>query len=366
MAKSLTGTTTPMYIPHDDDHELVRPGHDYFLMQIRGAQAAFRSSFWETATNLIVASQVNLNHRSLGENGLRALQRCREIRQGCAEQLGLSPNLINLVPAVMPHVSVSIDFIVDKTNRLGVIGGLINTDTFLTAISLSPAGAATAKAVSGLAKKMMETFMPAQEREPILQFSGDFNLATNQLRAGCYAILGTCDESFPLPHPIPNLAVRNGRLLMNGMETTTLSYVILEVRRIEARGRALNDGAPWEAMLREAEDEGASILHNPTADDADRKGGWEKCMKVIREAQTLLRNDVNYLRDEADNIIKSTFLRCQGLADVPAVPTRGTTIRSLTDQRDDRTLLDIPLEEDLAQTVASYDRQVAAAKSAMS
>src|SRR6266700_5167388 len=68
---------------------------------------------------------------TLGQESLRAIQRSREVQRGRAEQLGLTSNLIGLVPAVMSRISISIEFILDKENRLAVLGGLINDDSFL-------------------------------------------------------------------------------------------------------------------------------------------------------------------------------------------------------------------------------------------
>jgi hypothetical protein len=122
----ITGTTAPIFIPHGPEPKTIRPGEDYFLVQIHSAQAAFTGPIWERIRQLIITSQVSLNHPNLGNEPLRAIQRSREVNRNRAEQLGLSPNLIKLVPASMTHVSISIEFILDKENRLHALGGLIN------------------------------------------------------------------------------------------------------------------------------------------------------------------------------------------------------------------------------------------------
>jgi len=79
----------------------------------------------------------------------------------------------------------------------------------------------------------------------------------------------------------------------------------LDVRRTEARTRDLHDGAAWDTKLREAEDEARLPA------DSDSAVTWQKCRSLIREAQVLLRTDVNYLRSEADAIILGVLNQCQ-------------------------------------------------------
>src|SRR5258708_5103179 len=126
---SLTGTTTQIFIPRDANPILVRPGKGYFLVQIYSAQAAFTGAIWDKAETLVVTSQVGLNHPSLGSGNLRAIQRTRAIERNRTRQLGLSQNLVDLVPASMDKVSVSIEFIVDTENRLHTLADLINNDS---------------------------------------------------------------------------------------------------------------------------------------------------------------------------------------------------------------------------------------------
>src|SRR5207247_1647044 len=135
-----------------------------FWVQIAGAQAVFSGKFWESVKQLIVTSQVSLNHPALGPDPLKAIQRSREVRPNRAEQLGLTPNLINLVLAAMTQFSFSIEFILDKENRLAKLGALINHDTFLSAVSLAPGAAAVARSIAGVTQKLINTFFQPQER----------------------------------------------------------------------------------------------------------------------------------------------------------------------------------------------------------
>jgi hypothetical protein len=364
------GTSHPIFIPRDSGPKAVRSGRDYFFVQVHGAQVAFTGPFWERVKRLIVVSQVNLNHPALGPEGVRAIQRSRDVKKEKAEQLGLNSNLIELVPAVMTHVSVSIAFILDKENHMTALTSLINDDSFLAAVSLAPGTSIVAKTVSRLAQKIIQNFMPAEEREPILQFSGDFNLTAGGMQEGYYAILGSRDERNPLPSPSPRLEVCEGQLLAGGTPVAHLSYVILDVQRTEARTRDLSGGAVWEHKLREAENEAQNIAQDPLAGDGDdeRRQAWDKCRNLIREAQALLLADPNYLRHEADSIIKATFKACKDLVS-PESPQRrfgpsiGDTSRLWQpDEGSDRAFLGIAADEDLDASLARYAHQVRAAR----
>lgn len=359
-----TGTTSPQPVPPLG--EPVQVGRHYFALQIRAAQAAFCGPFWERAKRLLVTSRVALNHPELGNEPVQALHRSREVQKGRAEQLGLAPNLIRLVPAIMPHVSVSIDFILDKENRLGQLAGLINDDSFLTAISLAPGAPMVAKTVSGLAQKLLHTFFQAEEREPILQFAGDFNLsadAPDALRAGYYAILGTRDERNPLPRPLPRLSVQNGDLLADGKPITQWSYVLLQVHRLEARTRDQGIGRPWYQKLVEAEGIAQDVENDPFIEKATRLERWESCCKLLSKARALIEADPEYLHEEAQNIIRAATSTCrkQILGDSDRLDLSGA--RGIADplvRWNDalRELLDLESEDELHGAVNEYADQV--------
>ena len=310
------GTTSLIFIPKAGSTGLVKPG-EYFWIKIHSSQAAFRGSIFEQVKQLVVTSVVNLNHPLLGNEDIRAIQRTREVKKDAAVQLGLSSNLISLVPATMTHVSVSIDFILDKENNLAKLGALVNDDSFLAAISLAPGVAAVAKTVSGLAQKVIQTFIPAEERKPILQFSGDFNLSADAdakaLRDGYYAILGSQDVRNPLPQATTNLVIDNSGLLLDGQPVPHLSYVVLEVGRSPERTRDLSEGAAWDAKLREAESIAQETADDPFADDSEKRDIWKKCVAVLLEARALLLTDPGYSPAEAQAIYKTVYKRCADL-----------------------------------------------------
>ena len=364
----VTGTSHPVFVPRDaGSAQTVHPGKEYFIVQVHSAQAAFTGPIWENVERLVVTSHVNLNDQSLGNKSLRAIQRSRQVKRNQAEQLGLAPNLISLVPATMTHVSVSIDFILDKKNRLVDLAALINDDTFLKAISLAPGAAMVAQTIGGLAEKIIHTFVPAQEQEPVLQFAGDFNLdADGGLRNGYYVILGSTDKSNPIPWE-PSLEVREGGLYSHGERVTRLSYVILDVRSSPARTRERNDNAPWEAKLREAEGEAQMLEGDPYVSDEQKKQAWEKCRRLIQEARALLMADPNYQRWEAESIFKSVYKYCaEAIAGGEGEQPTGGIIKAgrggwKPDLRTNRVLLDIPISEDLDTTASHYAEQTAEA-----
>lgn len=366
---AITGTTSPIYVPRNDNESIaVCPGQDYFFVQIHSAQAAFNGHIWERVKNIIVATKVNINHPLLGQDSMRAIQRTREVHRERAEQLGLRPNLIGLVPAIMTNISISIEFILDKENSLRALSGLINSDSFLATVSLAPGAAMVAKTIGGLAGKIIETFVPAEERQPILQFSGEFNLVNEGLMDGYYIILGTRDNRNPLPNPIPKLQVRDGQLLGNDEVITQHSYVVLDVHRTPARTRALNEGAPWEAKLRDAEDEAHRLAGDPLASDEERKSTWEKCRNILKEAQALLRHDINFHHHEGANIIKASLAQCANDLNIKLDNLGGSGVVKASrrnwqpDMRTERLFLDIAPDENLVGTLESYTNQVAEAR----
>lgn len=367
---SPTGTTRPIYVPRepgDASPAAVQPGENYFFVKIHSAQAAFQGAVWEQVRQLLVTSQVALNHPLLGAEPLKAIQRSRAVKRRQAVQLGLSPNLINLVPAAMTHVSVSIEFVLDKKNRLVDLAGLINSDVFLAAVSLAPGAAVAAKTIGGLSQKIVQTFLEPEELQPILQFGGDFNIPANDLRDGYYVILGTRDADNPLPSSNPVLQISNGRLLLDGAPVSQLSYVILDLRVVPARTRSLNDGAVWAEKLRQAEGLAQQMANDPFAEDNERQKAWEDCRILIKEAQLLLNADPNFLPQEANNIIKDSYTRCrkQIFETEERLTVRGTKGLEAVDSLDDtadRRFLGLDPGEDLTESLHQYAEQVAASR----
>jgi len=361
-----TGTTPPLYIPRDLQPKQIRPGEDYFFVQVKAAQAAFTGPIWERVKSLIVTSQVAVNHPVLGTDPLRAIQRSIVVQRNHAEQLGMSPNLIKLIPAVMSNISISIEFILDKENQLSKLGSLINDDSFFAAISLAPGAAMIARTIGGLSQKILQTFFKSEERQPILQFSGDFNISGG-LADGYYAILGTRDESHPIPNPLPELKLSDTGLLADGQRITQLSYIVLDMRSVSARTRDLSDGAAWDVKLNQAEAVAMGVFGNPLVGEEERKQAWQACLALLKEAQILLLADPNYLNCESQNIIKAAYANCytqifgvESRRNALAAPAGGQITQ--VDLNAARALLSIPLDEDLGDTLDSYAEQVIEAR----
>ncbi len=170
------GTTSPIFINRDAtaSPQAIRPGQDYFLVNIYAAQAAFCGKIWDKVNGLVVTSQVNMNHRNLGNSSLRAIQRTVQVRKNQAQPLGLNLNLVSLVPAIMPNISIGIGFVLDKENELIKLSGLINSNSFFSTLSLAIGPAAVAKTIAGLADKVIQTFISPNEQQPILEFNVGF------------------------------------------------------------------------------------------------------------------------------------------------------------------------------------------------
>jgi hypothetical protein len=354
-----TGTTSPLFVERESDATFVNPG-EYFWIKVHSAQAAFRGNIFDQAKQLVITSKVNLNHPALGNEDIFAIQRSRTIDKNRAEQLGLSPNLISLVPATMSHVSVSIDFILDTRNNLAKLGGLINDDKLLAVISLAPGAAAVAKTVGNLAQGLIQSFVPAEERKPILEFAGDFNIGGSNvergLRSGYYVILGSRHDKDPLPSAVPSITVREDALLIDGLPVTQYSFVVLDVQRIVARTRKLAEGAIWDSKLREAEQMATEFADDPFTSEGEKRETWLKCRALLQEARTLLMADSNYSPDEAADIYKTVYQSCASIIkSASAFEIEG--VSQVVDTPEDRLLLDIGQDEDLAAVASDYQEK---------
>ncbi len=304
---TIVGTTNPIFVQGNLPAAIAKPGEDYFLVQMVGAQIAFTGSIWNQVKGLIIASEIKVETtRDNGVSGLRAIHASRKVERGRTEKLGLKPILIDLVPATMTNVSISIDFVLDQQGRLDSVAGLINDASFIAAFSLSPAAAAVAKSTGVIAKKILEAFVPSQAQKPLLKFSGDWALSGGEVQQGYHVILGSAEGDRPLPDPRSIISYSEGTVLVDGNSVQDVSYVVLRVIVVPARTRAQSGGAIWEEKLREAEDV-VTMLETPE----ERQSAWTKARGLLREAQTLLRADPNYLTSEARDIVAVSYRQCQ-------------------------------------------------------
>lgn len=353
------GTTSPIFVEREAGSPFVNPG-EYFWIKVHSAQAAFRGNIFDQVKQLVITSKANLNHPALGGEDVFAIQRCRAINKNRAEQLGLSPNLISLVPATMSRVAVSIDFLLDTQNNLAKLGALINDDKLLAVISLAPGAAAVAKTVGGLAQSLIQAFVPAEERKPILEFAGDFNIGGSDvargLRSGYYVILGSRHQQDPLPATLPAIEVRDDTLLVDGTPASQYSYVVLDVQRVVARTRKMAEGAAWDGKLREAEQLATEFAQDPFAVDAEKKEQWLKCRGLLQEARALLMVDPNYAPDEAADIYKTVYQWCANTI-ISAGALEVEAVSQPVDTPEDRLLLGIGQNEDLDAIAHAYQER---------
>lgn len=365
MTNALTGTTAPIFVPRTPNPQSILQGRNYFFIQIHNAQAAYYGPIWQQTQGLAVTTQVNLSHEALG-GAVKALHRTRRVERNRAEQLGLSPNLVDVVPATMSRVSISVDFILDRKNQLVTLSKIINNDGLFATISFAPGAAIAAKTLSKLAQQLIENFIPAEDSVPLLQFSGDFNLAGDGLKEGYYVILGSRDDANPLPSPYLPLAVRDRMLLVDDRPATQLSYLILNIQCVPARTRDGNESAAWNQKLREAEDKAQSVLDNPLATNDERDRGWNDCVKLLTEGQTLLRSDPTYLREEAAKIVKSVYDRCRRLVTEEGAK-RGANFKGdwTPDEGAARHRLEISPSEDFESTLDDYAEEVLVTRRAL-
>src|SRR6185295_3316144 len=156
--------------------------------------------------NIAIMSQVNLHlgdTNELGNQDIRSILQVRQLDKDSAVQLGFSPILVDFIPAKMKKISISIEYLVNTRNYLRDLATLITDKTLLSTISFSPGSALVAKTISGVVDKIVSSLVPSEERKPILQFSGEFDLAIDGLKEGYYIILGSHSAKNPLPEQEP-------------------------------------------------------------------------------------------------------------------------------------------------------------------
>lgn len=366
MPYPIIGTTpTPYYIPTQGETDTIQTDRGYFYVQVYGAQAAFSGSFWVGAQNLAVMSQVNLHlgeQHDLGNQDLRSILQYRSIDKNKAVQLGFSPLLIDFVPARMKQISVSVEYLVDTQNYLATLAGLITNKDLLATISLAPGAAMAAKTIGTLTEKIIGAFVPQQQRQPILQFSGDFDLTDEGLKEGFYVILGSHTSKNPLPAETPNLAMAPGGILLkDGVPVTDLSYVILKVGCVKSIRDWYRGRATWRDKIDQARRQSKDYAEDPFADSSKEKQQeyWEKqILPLLHEAQILLSADPSFLSDEAELIYRAARKECLDNIVGKGSERKGSDgpTRSAwqPDEQIDRRVLGIPESENIDARLDDY------------
>jgi hypothetical protein len=350
------GTTSPIYIPREDSSGPIVPGTCYLFVKIVAAQAVFPANLLDTAADLIITSQVSIDHREFKSPPIFNIQKKRQLKKNAIQQLGLSSNLIDVIPATMAQLAISIDFVLDKGNVLSPFKSLIDENLFTKAASFLPGPALVATTVSEFSKKIFSTFLDKDKRETILQLDADINIGSGTVLDGYYAVVSSHNKNIPLPEHNDNFDFKDGQLVIKNQPVTDLNYIVLDIHRVTSRSRS-HDGSPWEQKLLEAENLSLITGLNPLASTADKKAAWERCMDFLREAQLLLSYDLAYIAPEAASIIKLAFETCR-LRIFSTPTTKGVQYRGFSDIIElfdqGKQLLHIPLEEDLDNTNADY------------
>lgn len=362
-ARPIIGTSTPIFVPLDPAPSVseIRKGEGYFLVRIRAAQASYKGVFWTNMINpprqAIITSQVQI-HPGI-EQPVEHLQVARRMRANQAVQLGLRSNLIDWVPANMDSLKLTFTLLLDRKDRLAALSQAINGSSFLSPLSLSEPALATAKVLGNVSRQVLDALLEPEAKTPILEFKGDFNVGTDDLRAGYYVLLGTTDGGSPLPSPDAKYEVNGASLLIDDKPAEQWSYVILQVLCTKARDR--NPRARWDGLLREAESVAEALGREDQANVKERRNEvLDRCRALIAEAEALLRADPNYLATEAKKIIEIVFERCRKTIVVAEAARLGAAAARVGDDwaAETRVHLNLPGEEQMRQESREYAAQL--------
>ena len=347
------GTTSPIYVSKTAAARPLQQG--YFFIKFHSAQAVFDRSFWHPVRQLVVASRVALKRGTAEDPEVPALQRSRAVAPGQAENLGLASNLIDLTPTTVVKASIALQFLADRENRLAALSGLIESNSFMSVVSLAPSAVGIAKALGGLTTKILSTFFAEEDQKAVLQFACDFNFVGEGEKPGYYVILGTRDPGKPLPPDDSRLELRGGKPYLDSKALDSLSYVILELVGVPARTKDTGDG-PWRAKLDEAETLWTAIGNNPRATQQEKETASKRCLALIQEAHTLIQSDPLYLPSEALAIIQKAY----GEAEKQIFGTGGGSLHALPALAEpSRALLRVATRAELEMAYSDYSRQIA-------
>jgi hypothetical protein len=360
------GSVGPIFIaPSKAPHVTrVTKNSGYFLMRIHSAQASYLGDFWDNLRNaanqVIVTSELQMVPHV--EEPIKQIQAARRIKPNQAVQLGMRPNLTDWIPASIDTVRVKISVIVDRKDRLAALSSAINSSQFLSAISLSDISLATAKALGSASRSILDAFLEPDTKKPILEFVGDFNVASGDLQSGYHVLLSASDPSKPLPDKMSMFEISEMSLLLDGEPVRDWSYLVLEVLCIEARDR--NPQAKWDKLLRNAEEVAESFGRKEAPSQAQRSGALLACEKLLSEASSLLRSDPNYLSHEVSMILAATFARCR--ADIYQAGDRSATSQDDPQEfawaDDIRSIIGISNETNVEEVLMEYSWKLRASR----
>ncbi|VTR92023.1 unnamed protein product [Gemmata massiliana] len=363
--RPVVGTIGPIYASHNPDARDPEPvirDEEYFLVRVHSAQASYKGTWWtrlrSRVRHVVVTSQVTLKRNQPAE-AFQHIQVVRPIRPREAVQLGLRPNLIDLVPAVVERVSVKFGLVLDQEDRLEKLTAGINGSGFLSTLSLAEPTLAAARAVAGVSKVVLDAFLPGEAQKGILEFSGDFNIGTGikDLRPGYYVFLGTTDKGTPLPHE-PKVEVEGASLLVDDKPVTDWSYFVLEV--LTTRERGTNPDAEWSKLINKAEAEATNFANSPVTTKQKQEASQQRCQELLVRAQGLFETDPTYTKTERKAIIANAFKTCKDT--IAGTGGRRSSAPEITKPWVETTLAALGVGEDDLAAVDDYKKRVETAK----
>lgn len=356
-ASGVTGTASPFFIPRENSFDIIEPGNCYLYVKVVSAQAVYKGRFWEKVNNLVITSDVFIKHPEIKTNPVFNIQKIVEIKKNTSQLLGISSNLIGLVPATMDSFHFSIEFVLDKENKLKELHPLINENVFQKAADFLPGASLATGILSDVSKKIFTAFVDKKTRRPILQIDADFNITHGGMREGYYVILSSLDRKRPLPEPLSDLSIKDNRLMIGGKFAEMWNYIIIDLRKIRTKSRFLHNNSLWERKFCDAEVIAQNIHLNPLSDISEKDEAWKQCLALLKDGQLLLSYDISYLRSEAESMIKVVYQKCFSLIysehQSSGIKFRGSLSGNQLFNYG-RDLLNIGLEEDIVNSNLQY------------
>lgn len=357
------GTTRLFYIESNNQRQTSAIIKDqcYLLFRLHDVYVSTDNSFFKHIDTILLRSKLDIKSPERINYEFTGLQTIREKQSG--GNLGLSKNLSQLLPAVMDVVTISVDLITNKKNYLAMLNNLVNDQALLSTIaSFMPGAGIVAQAIGEISEKLINAFVPAEEREPVLQFNGDFNIATNDLKSGFYAVLSGA-RGTQLPLAASELTYKDGCLLFQDKLITDLSYIIFEIVAVTRRGS--KPSTDWYKNLVDAE-RIAKDLSLSIKDPKRRLSQWSRrALPLLQEARMLIMRDPEYITSDANAIIDASLKTCMDSVK-PAKRTRTERNYSIQDDAQGeeaqrnisiekyRSRIGIKTKESLDDTVKQY------------
>lgn len=358
------GVSGPHFLAGTGNGAVIEKDNHYFFAKIAGAQACFRGKFWDMPKALLISSKVSMEHQRIADTPIRSILAVREVVKNQDIQLGCTDILVNLTPAILPGFSIGIEFILDRENAFGQMTSLINDRSFISAVGISAEAAGVAKSVGIISQKILSTFLTEEQKKPILSFSGNFQIASGDLQAGMYAIIGSQDDDYPLPDNYDGLRISDGRLFLGDEPMRNVSYVVIEIGRTSTRGESGASDSRWLKLLRSAKNDIDSAVENLLSEGEDLRIAYKNARTKIGQARVLLLSDENYLPAERDAIIKSTVAYCNDAVQTASVSWRSKKGHSYAEAIEEGSLpqeaslrnLGIHPDDDIVASAYHYNR----------